>query len=374
MGGSHREDRGVAGLTAPPHEPRGHPDRACYYNLTSGSTGRSKGAVTTSRHIVANAIATADGLGFGADEVYLGMFSVFAHPHELFHRSILDGGAFVITDSLNPRIIAETVRCHGVTWMMAVPSFYEMLLDHLVATGERLPSLRVLEAGGAWVGPDALARMEAGFGATFLPVWGSTETTGVGIGLPVGDPRPAGAVGRAMPGYTLRLLREDGTDADVDEVGELVVAGPGVVQAYVTVRGGGSDAATDPFVGGGYRTGDLFRRDAEGMYHFVARRSEMLKIGGIRVYPLEIETALTAHPDVRAVAVVRAEDRIRGEIARAVVELQPGATMSVRAAQAWCRARLAGYKVPRIVEFWDSLPRLPNGKLDRVAIARSGAS
>jgi acyl-CoA synthetase (AMP-forming)/AMP-acid ligase II len=330
--------------------------------------------VTTSRHIVANAIATADGLGFGADEVYLGMFSVFAHPHELFHRSILDGSAFVLTDSLNPRIIAETVRRHGVTWMMAVPSFYEMLLDHVVASKERLPSLRVLEAGGAWVGPDALARMEMGFGATFLPVWGSTETTGVGIGLPVGTPRPAGAVGRAMPGYTLRLVREDGAEVGDDVVGELVVAGASVVCSYVNVRGGiGAFGEGDPFVDGAYRTGDLFRRDAGGMYHFVARRSEMLKIGGIRVYPLEIETALAAHPDVRAVAVVRAQDRIRGEVARAVVELQSGATMSVRAAQAWCRARLAGYKVPRIVEFREVLPRLPNGKLDRVALVRATA-
>jgi acyl-CoA synthetase (AMP-forming)/AMP-acid ligase II len=94
----------------------------------------------------------------------------------------------------------------------------------------------------------------------------------------------------------------------------------------------------------------------------------MLKIGGIRVYPLEIEEALRVHPDVRAAVVVGAAERIRGEIARAVVELVPGSAVSRKALLAHCRSRLAGYKVPRVLEIWWSIPRLPNGKIDRRAI------
>jgi acyl-CoA synthetase (AMP-forming)/AMP-acid ligase II len=89
------------------------------------------------------------------------MFAVFAHPHELFHRSLLLGGDFVILDSASPRVVAEAIARHGVRWVMAVPSFYEMLLDHLRETGASLPGLRVLEAGGAHVSPEALARMDA---------------------------------------------------------------------------------------------------------------------------------------------------------------------------------------------------------------------
>ena len=94
----------------------------------------------------------------------------------------------------------------------------------------------------------------------------------------------------------------------------------------------------------------------------------MLKIGGIRVYPLEIERVIKDHPQVRDVVVVRAEERIRGEIARAVIELYPGSALSVRQLQQYCRDRMAVYKVPRVIEFWAEIPKLPNGKIDKKAV------
>jgi acyl-CoA synthetase (AMP-forming)/AMP-acid ligase II len=94
----------------------------------------------------------------------------------------------------------------------------------------------------------------------------------------------------------------------------------------------------------------------------------MLKIGGIRVFPLEIEQVIKTHPEVRDVVVVRAEERLRGEIARAVVSTIPGSKLGIKAVQAWCRARLALYMVPRVVEFWKEVPKLPNGKIDKKAV------
>lgn len=357
---------------APAHDDVTDADTPCYDNLTSGSTGRPKVARTTHRQIVANATSTLVGLGFESDDTYLGMFSVFAHPHELFHRSLLLGGAFVITDSVTPRVVADVIRRRGVRWVMAVPSFYEMLLDHLRDGGAPMPSLRVLEAGGAYVSPQALARMEAGFGASFLPVWGSTEATGVGLGMPAGASRAPGSTGRPMPGLRAVVVDEDGAAVPDGVVGELVLAGAAIAGGYV---GQPEETAARFRTLDGVRalhTQDLFRRDGDGWFWFVGRRHDMLKIGGIRVYPLEIELALAEHPAIRAAVVVRAEDRIRGEVARAILEVDPahpGApSLGVRAVQAWCRARLATYKVPRIVEFWRVLPRLPNGKLDRAAI------
>lgn len=340
------------------------PDTVCYFNYTSGSTGRPKGAVTTHRQIVANGVATADGLGFRPDDVYLGMFSVFAHPHELFHRSILHGGAFVVVDTLNPRAIAEVIQRHRVTWMMAVPSFYEMLLDFQEGHHLDLSSLRVLEAGGAYVSPEALARMEAAFSARFLPVWGSTETSGVGLGMLADGPRRPGSTGKPIPGYRMRVVGEDGEDVLPGEVGELWMAGDAVVSAYVNQP----EETAAHFHDGWYATRDLVRVDEDGFVWFAGRRTEMLKIGGIRVFPLEIEQVVAQHPDVRGVVVVRAEERLRGEIARAIVQVAPGSALSVRALQAWCRERMALYKVPRIVEFWREIPRLPNGKIDKKAV------
>ncbi len=340
------------------------PDTVCYYNYTSGSTGRPKGASTTSRNIIANGVATSVGLGFETEDVYMGMFSVFAHPHELFHRSLLTGGAFVVVDSLNPRMVADAINAHGVTWMMAVPSFYEMLLDFLDGNDLTLPSLRVLEAGGAYVSPETHERMERRFKARFLPVWGCTEASGVGLGMLDDSPRRAGSTGKAIPGYAIRIVDETGVDVPPGAAGELWIKGPSVISHYVNMP---AETAAQ-FKDGWYATSDLVRQDEDGFVYFTGRRSEMLKIGGIRVFPLEIEQVIQQHPEVRDVVVVRAEERLRGEIPRAIITTWPGSTLTVRSLQAYCRDRMALYKVPRIVEFWAEIPKLPNGKIDKRAV------
>ncbi len=344
------------------HEAQG--DDVVYFNYTSGSTGRPKGAPTTHRQINENAVATAGGLGFVEDDVYLGMFSVFAHPHELFHRSLLFGGAFVVAETLNPRVAAAVIARHRVTWTMGVPSFYEMLLDFRDAHGGDYSSLRVLEAGGAFVTPETLERMESAFNTRFLPVWGSTETTGVGLGMLAQGPRRPGSTGKPIPGYEIRVVGEDGAPAPVGTVGELWIRGAAVVGGYVNEPA----ESAEQFVDGWYQTRDLVRVDADGFVFFAGRRSEMLKIGGIRVFPQEIEQVLAQHPDVRGVVVVRAEERLRGEVARAIVAVSAGSDLDVRKVQAYCRDRMANYKVPRIVEFWAEIPKLPNGKIDKKAV------
>ncbi len=341
-----------------------HAESPVYYNYTSGSTGRPKGAITTHRQINVNAVQTIQGLGFTESDVYLGMFSVFAHPHELFHRSLLVGGAFVVAETLNPRVAAELIARYGITWTMGVPSFYEMLLDFRTAHGGDYRSLRVLEAGGAYVSPETLVRMEEAFGARFLPVWGCTEATGVGLGMLADGPRRPGSTGKPIPGYAIRVIGEDGVDVTPGEVGELWIRGEAVVHGYVNQP----EETTAQFRDGWYQTRDLVRVDEAGFVYFTGRRSEMLKIGGIRVFPLEIEQVLGQHPDVRAVVVVRAEERLRGEVARAVVQVVPGSPLDVRKVQAYCRDRMANYKVPRIVEFWAEVPTLPNGKIDKKAV------
>jgi len=344
-----------------------HPDTPCYYNYTSGTTGKPKGAITTHRNILANAVATIESMDFKSDDVFLGMFSVFAHPHELFHRSLMLGSPFVILDTMSPRVVAAAVERFQVRWMMAVPSFYEMMLDY-GGPGDKLgrhdlSSLRVLEAGGAYVGGEALARMEAQFSARFMPVWGCTEATGVALVNGPGE-RLEGATGRAVPGYEIQVVDGRGRVVEPGEIGEMVLRGPSVAEGYI-----GNQEETDKlYQDGWYHTQDLVRCDADGWFHFVGRKSEMLKIGGIRVYPLEIEKVLKDHPEIRDVVVVRAEERVRGEVARAVVSTVPGSRVDVRTLQTYCRERLAVYKVPRILEFWAEVPKLPNGKIDKGAV------
>jgi long-chain acyl-CoA synthetase len=347
----------------------GRPDTPCYLNYTSGTTGRPKGALTTHANIVYNALSGVEGLGFTGRDVFFGMFSVFSHPHEIFHRSLLVGGAFVVVDTLSPRVVCETVERFRVTWMMAVPSFYALMLDQggVGAQGRYdLSSLRVLESGGAWVGAHAIEEMEARFpGATFMPVWGSTETTGVALAMAPGQPRCPGATGKPAPTYSIRVVDASGCTVPDGQEGEMWVSGPAVTRGYVEMP---EETAT-LFRDGWYRTEDWVRRDEEGFIHFLGRQSDMIKVAGIRVYPLELERVLAAHPGVADAVVVRAEERLRGEVPRAVIRALAGFDLTADDLRAWCRTRLPAYKQPRIIEVWPEIPRLPNGKVDRKAIA-----
>ena len=159
-------------------------------------------------------------------------------------------------------------------------------------------------------------------------------------------------------------MTETGAEAAPGEPGELWIRGPSVVSHYVNMP----DESAAQFQDGWYATSDLVTRDEDGFVYFTGRRSEMLKIGGIRVFPLEIEQVIQQHPDVRDVVVVRAEERLRGEIARAIVTTRSGSTLTARSVQAYCRDRMALYKVPRIVEFWSEIPKIPNGKIDKRAV------
>lgn len=357
--GRHR-GHGWSDAVPPATLPVPSPGDPVYYNYTSGTTGHPKAAIHTHADVLGNARSGVDGLGFGPDDVFMGMFSVFAHPHELFHRALLTGATCVIVDTMSPRVVCELIARHRVTWMMAVPSFYEMMLEH--ASSDRdLSSLRVLESGGAWVSPGTLERLERHFQCGFMPVWGSTETCGVALAMRPDQPRRPGALGRPVPPYEIAIFDAHDRPVSDGSVGEMRVRGPAVAREYV----GMPEESARAFGDGWYHTGDLVQKGEDGLYTFIGRHHDMLKVGGIRVFPLEIEVVLHTHPAVAEAVVVRAEERVRGEVPRAVVRLTPGSSATDQEIRAFCRARLAAYKVPRIVEIWDEVPRLPNGKVDR---------
>ncbi|MFM7200630.1 MAG: class I adenylate-forming enzyme family protein [Myxococcota bacterium] len=347
----------------PAHQAK--PEDTVYLNYTSGSTGRPKGAITSHANIIWNCLSNLATFLMYEDDVFLGMFSTFSHPHELFHRAICLGCTAVLVDSLNPRIIGRAIQEHRVTWMMGVPTFYEMLFQQAEHGHLDLSSLRVLEAGGAFIDAQTLTDMESRFNTTLMPVWGSTETTGVGLALVKGPERKAGTIGKPCAFYEFRVVNDEGQDVGVDEVGEMLVKGPAVVSGYLNAP----EETARLFRDGWYHTQDLVQRDADGYFKFVGRRSEMLKIGGIRVYPSEIELAIKGHDEVHAVVVVGAYDKVRGEQARAVVVRRPGSALTEKALRVHCRQTLAVYQMPRIIEFWEQLPQLPNGKIDKKAVS-----
>ena len=351
-----------AGDEPPPRKPA--VDDVVYLNMTSGTTGRPKAGVTTHRMIQWNTRSSIEALGYAEDDRFLCMFSVFAHPHELFARPLALGGSAAMVDSLNVRIVARAIERFRVTWVMAVPSFYEMLSEHAAGAGADLSCLRMLEAGGAHLPPEAYARLADQLEATLVPVWGSTETSGVAVTQRPGGGCTPGSMGYVAPHYEVQVRGDSGAEVAPGEIGGMWVRGPAVVAGYW-----GDEKETEHhFQGGWYDTDDLVRWNQGGELQFCARRSEMMKIGGIRVFPLEIELALRSHPGVADAVVVRAEEKLRGEIARAIVVLRDGAGADARSLRKHCREHLALYQVPRMIEIWEAIPRTPAGKVDKRAI------
>lgn len=337
-------------------------DDIVYLNFTSGSTGKSKGALARHSNIFWNTAAAIEALELGSDDVHLCMFAPFAHPHEIIARPIYLGGTMVLVENIYPKSLAEAVSENKVTCMMGLAPMYDNLLAVHSRGGYDLSSLRVAESGGMYTHPELIERFKEEVGAGIVPVWGSTETTGIAIANRVGIEGPEGSIGKVCKYYEVRVVDENGKDVAADEVGEMIFKGAGVVDGYH------KDALNSVrcFRDGWYFSGDLGWCDEEGNFFFVGRKSEMMKVAGLKVHPLEIERVSMEHPGIKEAVVVAAIDRLRGEVPRAIVVAKEGVELKERELIAFWRKRLAHYKVPRVIHIREYLPRKSgSGKVDK---------
>lgn len=339
--------------------PRVGPHDPVYLNFTSGTTGAPKGAVTTLGNLLANTQAVIEAFALTPDDVHLCMMPVFVHPHETLLRPLVLGGTMVLCDRVSSRAVAETCVRHKVTALMAVAAIYETLLRLPARADNPLATVRLAESGGMHV-PSALAAgLRERFGASIVPVWGSTETTGVALANRPGDAYSPCCLGRPVPGYDVTVRREDGSPCAPGEPGELVISGPGVCPGYF----GEEPRPEFRLYGGRFRTGDEVFHDGDGRFFFAGRQSMLLKVGGMKVFPVEIEEALRQHPDVAEAVVIPVADALRGEAAKAVVAPKEGANLSPGELRRFLAGRLHRLKMPRIIEIRDALPRTPGGKI-----------
>ena len=361
----------LEGAEVPYSLPEVSSDDAFYLNVTSASTGLPKVASTTHARLLANTAGVCEALDLGRDDVHLSLFGVIGHPHEIFMRGLFLGGKTVLTESPYPRTIIQKVSAYGVTTLMGLPPQFEGIARLCSRADADLGSLRFGEAGGMHFSDDFSKRFRERTGVGIVPVWGSTETSGVVL---AGEPSRSGFT-RVVPGYEieLRSVGEGGPDeeptqpgAAIDQ-GELWVRGRGVVESYH----GDRVETQQSFRDGWYRTGDLFRREGDGRLVFLGRRGGLIKSAGLKVYPLEVELALLKHPDVADVCVVGTVHPSRGEVPAAYTIPRPGSTLSAAQLRQFLRPILAEHKVPRIFHMVAALPRTPNGKIDRKAVGNA---
>ncbi|MDO8785400.1 MAG: AMP-binding protein, partial [Syntrophales bacterium] len=330
-----------------------------YLNFTTGTTGLPKGAITTHANIFWNTLSAVESLGLTKDDIHLCMFPVFSHPHELFARPLYLGGTIVLTDSIYPKSIATVISEHRVTCMMAVASIYDTLARLPRSSSFDLSSLRIPESGGMHTNPTLSQKFRERFEVPIIPVWGSTETSGIAVSTPVkGEHRP-GSIGNPSSYYQVKVVGENGEELPPDEVGEMAVKGPGVCSGYYN-----QPEETEIYMKDGwFLTGDMVTMDREGYYYFKSRKTGMMKVAGLKVFPTEIEDVLINHPKIKAVAVVKAQDNLHGEVPKAVIVAKNGVEISKGEIREYCEEKLSRYKVPRIIEFRSELPKTPGGKI-----------
>lgn len=336
-------------------------DDVVYLNYTSGSAGNSKGAVTTHSNIYWNTFAAVNALKLSSDDVHLCMFAPFAHPHEIFARPLYLGGTMVLLDKIYPKSIAEVISVNGVTCMMGLSPMYEMLLEAIEHKAYDLSSLRVPESGGMYTRTELIERFRKKIGVPILPVWGSTETTGIAIANIPGERQLPGSVGKPCPTYEVAIVDENNEETSAGETGEMIFRGPAVVQCYYKDSGNSDNY----FKEGWYYSGDLGRKDEDGNFFFIDRKSGMMKVAGLKVYPMEIELVLMEHPDIKEAAVISSNDKLRGEVPKAIIVTRNGKELTEKEILEFCRERIPNYKIPRIVEFKESLPKIGSGKINK---------
>jgi long-chain acyl-CoA synthetase len=340
-------------------------DDVVYLNYTSGSTGNARGALTTHDHIYWNTRSAVETLDLTPADVHLCLFAPFAHPHEFFARPLYLGGAMVLLDSIRPKSIAKTIRQHRVTCFMGLAPLYRTLIESAASEKFDLSSLRLPESGGMHTPVELVRQFEQTFGVPIYAVWGSTETTGIAIANRVGSQPRNGTVGQPCKYYEVKVVGETGREPGPQEIGELIFQGPGVVKTYYEEK---EENVFKSFRNGWYYSGDLGRRDEDGNFYFVERKSGMLKVARHQVYPLEIELKLMRHPAIREAAVIGVKDKIRGEVPKAVVVLKNGAQLDRRDIIRYCSEEMATYKVPREIEFREALPKIGSGKINKKAL------
>jgi long-chain acyl-CoA synthetase len=197
------------------------------------------------------------------------------------------------------------------------------------------------------------------FGVPIIPVWGSTETSGIALVTPVeGEHRP-GSMGKPSRYYQVKVMGESGEELPPDEVGEMAVKGPGVCSGYYN-----QPEETEIYMKDGwFLTGDMVKIDREGYCYFASRKTGMMKVAGVKVFPLEIENVLLNHPKIKAAAVVNVHDRLRGEVPKAVIVVKNGLEISKDEILKYCEKKMSRCKIPSIIEFRSELPKTPGGKI-----------
>ncbi|HBS49407.1 MAG TPA: malonyl-CoA synthase [Rhodobacteraceae bacterium] len=349
--------------------PRKGSDLAAFL-YTSGTTGRSKGAMLSQDNLISNALVLRDLWRFTDRDVLLHALPVF-HTHGLFVATnvmLAAGGAMIFLPGFDlDRVIEMLPRA---TSMMGVPTFYTRLLDDPRFTRDLAGHMRLFISGSAPLLAETHRAFEDRTGHRILERYGMTETN-MTTSNPYDGARIAGTVGQPLPGVELKITDpETGAPLTAGETGMIEVRGPNVFQGYWKMP---EKTAEELREDGFFITGDLGQQDAEGYVTIVGRAKDLIITGGYNVYPKEVELVLDEQPGVLESAVIGVPHPDFGEAVLGVLVARPGAALDTEAIAAALGDSLAGFKQPKALVLVDALPRNTMGKVQKAALRETYA-
>jgi malonyl-CoA/methylmalonyl-CoA synthetase len=344
------------------------PDDLATILYTSGTTGRSKGAMITHRNLASNAATLVDAWGFTKDDVLLHALPIY-HVHGLFvatHCALLAGARMVWLAKFDAHEVVPLLP--RATVMMGVPTFYTRLLAEPAFTREACASIRLFISGSAPLLAETFEAFRERTGQAILERYGMTEA-GMITSNPLAGPRVGGTVGKPLHGIEVRVVDERGEAVGPGVIGAVQVRGPNIFAGYWQMP----DKTREEFTGDGYfKTGDVGEwvadGPAQGYLRLVGRAKDLIICGGLNVYPKEIEERIDQMEGVVESAVVAMPDPDFGEVVAAFVVRKPGCTLTGADIIQRLKGEIAGFKVPKRVEFEDALPRNAMGKVQKAAL------
>jgi long-chain acyl-CoA synthetase len=329
------------------------------FQYTGGTTGRPKAAVLSHRNLVANVVQS-DSWNVTrrpGEEVTVAVIPCF-HIYGLtiaLLMGLFEGGTIVLQVRPDLHELLRLIDRYRPTQLPGVPTLYRGLIDRPDLAKYRLRSIRYCLSGSAPLPVDVARRFEALTGAKLIEGYGLSESSPATHANPVEGERRAGSIGIPLPDTDQRVVALDdpGRVLGPDEAGELEVRGPQVMLEYYRQPEETAGVLRD----GWLRTGDVARIDADGFAYILDRKKDLVNVGGMKVYPREVEEVLLQHPAIADAAAIGVPDVELGEVVKAFVVLRPAQTVGAEELIAFVRERIAHYKAPRAIEFRESLPR-----------------
>jgi fatty-acyl-CoA synthase/long-chain acyl-CoA synthetase len=333
--------------------------------LTSGTTGFPKGCLTTHRTFVFHCINNAIEKGLGVHDRALLSSPIYFHAGRSFTLAMIYfGGTVILHERFDPRQVLRTIAEEKITYMGAVPTMCERMLHVLESEHYDTSSLRCLAITGGQVHPTILEGLRKRITPNIYRTYASTDSGQMAISKPADMAAKPNAAGRPVWCVELRIVDDSNKPLGVNEVGEIICRSPLATHGYYK----NPDATNASFRDGWFHTGDLGYFDEEGYLFVAGRKKDMVKSGGISIYPAEIESVLYSHPDVLEAAVIGVPDPQWGEAVKAVVVLKKDTGTRSEELISFCKERLAAYKAPKSIEIVSSLPHTEIGKVNQAKV------